>query len=298
MRHLLAMFLATIFSFVIAQPTVVVTTGMLAGLVTAVAGPDAQVVQLIPNSTDPHHYRPTASDIHQLGTADVVIYSGFGLESQLEVVLLALAPRATVVPASELVLAEATDPHVWLNPTIWALVPEVIATALAPHVANPELLAARALEHANLLTQLHEWATASFATIPNEYPVLATPHNAFGHFGAAYGLEFISVQGFSTETEPSIADIRRVANDVIAHGVPVLFLEDGVSERTMVAVAEAVRARGATVVVGNPLYSDTLGPEGSFEGTYIGIMVHNVRAVVTALGGTPLPVPAALQVGP
>ena len=295
MRHLYAIFLFTLLSFVAATPTIVVTTGMLTDIVRAVAGGEATVVQLVPNSTDAHHYRPTAGDIHRLSTANAIVYSGFGLEDQLETVLVALASRTTVVAASELVLPSADDPHVWLDPTTWAQVPAALATALAPHVGNPEQALVRAEEHAAVLLALHEWALASFATVPVEHPVLATQHDAFGHFGRAYGVEFISVQGFSTETEPSIADIRRVADDVVARGIPVLFLEDGLTERTMVAVAEAVQARGASVVLGEPLYADTLGADGTFAGTYLGIMVHNVRAVVTALGGTPLPLPAALQ---
>lgn len=295
MRYLPLLFLSAMLSLAYATPTIVVTTGMLTDIVTAVAGPSASVVQLIPNGTDPHHYRPTARDIERLSTADIIVYSGYGLESQLEPVLQALTPRATVVAASELVAPPTNDPHVWLDPATWAKVPGVIATALAPHVPATEPLNERSSAYEALIMELHHWALASFATTAVEHPLLATPHDAFGHFGRAYGVEFISVQGFSTETEPSIADIRRVANDVVARGIPVLFVEHGVSERTMAAVAEAVRAQGHTVTLGNALYSDTLGEKDTFAGTYVGVMVHNVRTVVNALGGTPLALPPSLE---
>jgi manganese/zinc/iron transport system substrate-binding protein len=50
-------------------------------------------------------------------------------------------------------------------------------------------------------------------------------------------------------------------------------------------VRRAVLARGGAVEIGGTLYSDAMGSEGTPEGTYVGMVRHNVTTIVEALGG-------------
>lgn len=296
MRTLLLFIVFTALSFGFTQPTVIATNGMLFDIAQYIAGPDADVVQLIPSGTDPHHYRATAADVRLLSAAQLILYSGYGLEARLEEVFTALGANIPVVPVAERALGAqfADDPHVWLDVRVWAETPGVIADALSELVSGVAGFTERAAEVQDLLAALDAWALASIETIPMDARLAITPHDAFGHFGARYGIDFSGIQGPAAETEPAVADIRRVADDVVTRNIPALFPEMGESDRLVIAVQEAVQARGGSVTIADALYSETLGPPGSATDSYVGVMLHNVRTIVFALGGEVLPLPAAL----
>ena len=62
--------------------------------------------------------------------------------------------------------------------------------------------------------------------------------------------------------------------------IPILLAFDTATEICSVALA-----RGARVVIGGELYSDALGDPGTPEGTYTGMVRHNVNTIVRALAG-------------
>jgi len=115
--------------------------------------------------------------------------------------------------------------------------------------------------------------------------VLVTAHDAFGYFGRAYGFDVIGLQGISTVSEAGAADVQRVAAEIARREIPVIYVETSVSPRAIEAVQEAVRARGFDVAIGDQLYSDALGDPHLPEGTYPGMIRHNVTALVVGLAG-------------
>jgi len=121
------------------------------------------------------------------------------------------------------------------------------------------------------------------ARIPQERRVLVTAHDAFNYYGRAYGLQVEAVQGISTESEASAADIQALVDIIISRRVPAIFVESTISPRTIEAVQAAVRARGQEVRIGGELFSDAMGAAGTPEGTYIGMMRHNIDTIVAAL---------------
>jgi manganese/zinc/iron transport system substrate-binding protein len=134
------------------------------------------------------------------------------------------------------------------------------------------------------LDELHAYILAEVEQIPQEQRVLVTAHDAFGYYGRAYGLAVEAVQGLSTETEASTADVQALADIVAERNVPAIFIETTISPRTIEAVQEAVRAEtGREVNIGGELYSDAMGEPGTPEGTYIGMMRHNTDTIVSAL---------------
>lgn len=296
MRTLFVSIIVAVFSAAFANVTVVATNGMIYDIAAYVAGDDIAVTQLIPSGTDPHHYRATAADVRSLSTAHLILYSGYGLEARLEEIFHALGAQTHVVPVAERAygVAQVDDPHVWLDVSIWAEAPLVIADALTDLLPDGTAFMERAATLHETLLALDAWVEESVHTIPRAARVAITPHDAFGHFGARYGIAFSGIQGPAAETEPAVADIRRVADDIIARSIPALFPEVGESDRLVVAVQEAVHARGGQVNVAGALYVETLGPAGSRTGTYVGIVIHNVQTIVSALGGKVVPLPPVL----
>jgi manganese/zinc/iron transport system substrate-binding protein len=178
------------------------------------------------------------------------------------------------------------DPHVWNDVRLWQEVVHIVADTLAEaDPANAETYQTNADSYAAELDELHAYMLEQVENIPQEQRVLVTAHDAFGYLGRTYGLAVEAVQGLSTETEASTADVQALADIVAAREVPAIFIETTISPRTIEAVQEAVRAEtGRDITIGGELYSDAMGEPGTPEGTYVGMMRHNIDTIVAALG--------------
>lgn len=291
---------------------VVATTGMVADMVREVGGECVDVVALMGPGIDPHLYRASAGDVDRLGRADLIVYNGFNLEGQLGSVLAAVGRRTPTLALAERIGAEhsdddqllegedafegSSDPHLWGAVDLWSRGTDVVAAAIADLRPTCAVgFRARATAYAAQLAALHQWALASTASVPEAGRVLITSHDAFAYFGAAYGFDVAGIEGISTESEASIADIRETADLVVEAGVSAIFIETTISPRTIEAVQAAVRDRGAEVAIGGALFGDAMGDAGTAEGTFVGMVRHNVVTVVTALGGQVAPWPDALS---
>lgn len=286
---------------------VVATVGMIGDVASEVGGECVNVRSLMGPGSDPHLFRASAGDIDTLRRAQLILYGGLGLEGQLGEVLAGLSRSVPAVAVSEQAVPEsrrlasaagyAYDPHVWLDASQWADAALAIGTALTQGPGVDARCAAaieeRAAAYRSLLLDLDDWARRSLGTIPPEQRVLVTAHDAFEYFGRAYGIEVVGVQGISTETEAAVADIRRVADLVVSRAVPAVFIESTINPRTLQAVIDGVRQRGGTVRLGAQLYADSLGADDRPEGTYVGMLVHDVAAITTELGGTVAGLPAS-----
>jgi len=285
---------------------VLATVAMLADVAQNVAGDCAVVDTLIGDGSDPHLYQATPSDVGKLRSADLVLYSGYALEGKLGEILgkigqsrETLAVSEASVPVDALIAVQSAygiDPHLWMDVGLWSRTAPTIAAKLAD--LRPDCAAAvtaNAAAYQTKLAALDAWVAASIATIPPSQRRLVTAHDAFSYFARAYGLEVSAIQGLSTETEASIADIATVAEMVIDSGVPTVFIETTINPRTIEAMIAAVAAKGGTVSIGGELFSDAMGAAGTAEGTYIGMVRSNTVAIATALGGVPAEWPSELD---
>ncbi|MEL0286855.1 MAG: zinc ABC transporter substrate-binding protein, partial [Paracoccaceae bacterium] len=123
-------------------------------------------------------------------------------------------------------------------------------------------------------------------SVPRQSAILVTAHDAFAYFGAAYDFEVIGVQGISTNSEAGLYRIGELVDIIVDRNVSAVFVESSVSDRNMRALIEGSAAKGHAVSLGGELFSDAMGPAGSYEGTYIGMIDHNVTTIARALGGT------------
>jgi len=278
-----------------AQPVMLATVGMIADPAQRIAGDCVMVETLIGPGLDPHLYQARPSDIHRLRDADRIVALGLGLEGRLATVLErsgAAILGNSVDPTRLLTHGKGPDPHLWMDPALWATVFPPLAealTTLAPDCT--EAIATRRDAEIARAETLDAWARASLTTIPEGRRVLLSAHDAFSYFARAYGLENAAIQGISTESEPSIADIDQTARLAARRGVPAVFIETTLNPRAVEALIEAARAHGHPLVIGGALYSDALGEPGSLAGTWPGMLVANVTAITEALGGIPATLP-------
>lgn len=276
---------------------VVVTTGMIADLVREVAGDRAEVAALMGPGVDPHLYKATRSDITALLGADLVFYNGLLLEGKMTDALMRVATSGKPVHAvTELIdereLLEPAefqghyDPHVWMDPVAWARATDVVRDRLiAADPAGRALYEANAAAYRAKLAALDEYARRVLSTVPESARVLVTAHDAFNYFGRRYGFEVRGIQGLSTESEAGVSDIEALVALLVERRIPAVFVETTVADRNIRALISGAAARGHAVAIGGSLFSDAMGPSGAYEGTYIGMIDHNVTTIARALGG-------------
>ncbi len=276
---------------------VVATTGMIGDLVRNLAGGAAELTQLMGEGVDPHLYKTTRSDIARMLGADIVFYNGLLLEGKMTDALVRVATSGKPVFAVTELIDEAYllapeafqghhDPHVWMDPRAWAKAAEVVRDRLVERdPARAEAYRAAASRHLQALAELDAYAERVLASVPAERRILVTAHDAFGYFGRRYGFEVQGIQGLSTESEAGLRRIEELVGLIVERGIPAVFVETTVSDRTVMALVAGARARGREVAIGGSLYSDAMGPPGTYEGTYVGMIDHNVTTIARALGG-------------
>jgi manganese/zinc/iron transport system substrate-binding protein len=284
-------------AFAQAKPLrIVATVSMLADAIRAVGGARVSVTSLLGEGVDPHTYRPTRADIARLSGADMVFANGLHLEAQLNEALKSLGRNKPVVFAAESVpkdrlltdedYKDRSDPHVWMDPKLWSIVVEAVRDALIKRdAAGRAAYEAGAKSYVAELAKLDDYARKLTESVPEKGRVLITAHDAFAYFGRAYGFEVEGIQGVSTESEAGLKRIEELVALVASRGIRAAFFESSVPDRNVRALVEGAAARGHKLIVGGELYSDALGTPGTYEGTLIGMLDHNVTTIARALGG-------------
>ena len=280
---------------------IVATTEMVADIVRHVVGAHGTVAGLMGSGTDPHLFKATRNEIKKLYDADVVFYSGLMLEGRMQETLKQVntAARPVIAVTSGLEANEPGflrsppdfeghfDPHVWMDVNAWSRCTEVVVETMSKvdpaHAGDYEQ---NAKEYRAELSELDQYVKQVIHSIPESQRVLVTAHDAFGYFGSRYGIDVRSVQGVSTEAEAGIKDVNRLVDFLVERKLPAIFVESSVNEKNIRAVIEGAGSRGVTVKVGGELFSDAMGAEGTYEGTYVGMLDHNATMISQALGGT------------
>lgn len=271
------------------------TTGMVADLIRNIGGDRVEVTTLMGPGVDPHLYKASEGDIERLSEADVVFYNGLFLEGKMGDILEKIGERGKPVIAvagriNHILLLTPEeyeghpDPHVWFDVNTWKqAIPTALKGLIRVDPASQDYFEGNAMGLLQELTDLHLWCGEEIAQIPSERRVLVTAHDAFGYFGRAYDIEVVGLQGISTAAEYGLKDVQQLVELVTERGVKAVFVESSVPPRSIEAVVEGCRARGHEVVIGGSLFSDAMGEEGTPEGTYAGMVRHNVRTIVEAL---------------
>ncbi|MBL8089516.1 MAG: zinc ABC transporter substrate-binding protein [Anaerolineales bacterium] len=274
---------------------VVTTTGMIGDIVKNVGGDYVEVISLMGPGVDPHLYKASEGDVQRLQNANLIFYNGLHLEAQMGEVIEKMnefgikTVAVTDLIDRSLLNASPTypdqfDPHVWFDVSLWMkAVVQVRETLVEIDPTHKSEYEANAEAYLNQLAELHQYVLTQAETIPSEKRVLITAHDAFNYFGEAYGFEVRGLQGISTEAQAGTADVQALVSFIVERQIPAIFVESSVPQRNIEAVQAAVQDQGFNVVIGGSLFSDAMGTAGTFEGTYIGMVTHNIDTIVNAL---------------
>jgi manganese/zinc/iron transport system substrate-binding protein len=273
---------------------VVATIGQIADAVRIIGGEYIQVEGLMGAGVDPHLYKASEGDVRKLAEADIIFYNGLKLEAKMEHIFEKMGRQVKTVALGDALTHDRLldsenypghfDPHIWFDVPLWQKIVEGIRDELGAFDAvHKPYYDARAADYLKKLEELHLYVQRRAQEVPPQQRVLVTAHDAFRYFGRGYQFKVMGLQGISTQSEAGAADVKRLADFIAERRIKAVFIESSVPERNIQAVQEAVKARGWSVRIAGELFSDAMGDEGTFEGTYIGMVTHNINTIAEAL---------------
>jgi ABC-type Zn uptake system ZnuABC Zn-binding protein ZnuA len=276
---------------------VVATVAPLADLVRQVAGDRVRLVQLVPDGADSHTFEPRPSDARVLQEADLIVLNGLHLEAPTQ--RLADANRRHV--AQVLLLGDSTisrddwvfdfsfpesagdpNPHLWLDPVYAGRYVELIRDKLVEldptNADNYRQNAAQLLER---LARLDAAISQAAQSVPERHRKLLTYHDSWAYFARRYGMRVIGAIQPSDFSEPSPREVAALVDQVRAEDVPAIFGSEVFPSRVLEMIGRETGARYVDTLRDDALPGEPDAPHH----TYLGMMLENVRAMFSALGG-------------
>ena len=270
--------------------SVVATFSILGDLVKNVGGDRIEVATLVGPNSDAHVFSPTPADAKTLAKAQLVFVNGLGFEGWMTRLVRASGTKAPAVIASKGIKTRkmedehqhghmAIDPHAWQSIANVKIYVANIRDGLSKaDPAGKGAYDSNARSYLAKLDELEGEVRAAIGRIPGDRRKIITTHDAFGYFSAAYGMEFISPEGVSTDSEPSAKDVAKIIAQVRRQKIPAVFMENITDPRLMQQIAKETGAR-----IGGTLYSDALSDASGPAGSYIDMMRNNIRELNKAL---------------
>jgi len=260
---------------------------VLGDMVKQVGGDRVEVFTFVGPNGDAHVYEPTPADAKELSESKVLFINGLGLEGWMTRLEKSSGFKGTVVTASKgitprkMVEDEKTviDPHAWQDLANGKIYVGNIRDALI--AVDPEGKAtyeANAQQYLDGITGMETKVKEAIAKLPPERRKIITTHDAFGYFGAAYGMAFIAPEGVSTESEASAKDVAKIIRQIKAENIPAVFLENVTDSRLLDQISKETGAK-----IGGTLFSDALSPPDGPAGTYLGMFRNNIEILSEAL---------------
>ncbi|MGX9966849.1 metal ABC transporter solute-binding protein, Zn/Mn family [Roseomonas sp. F4] len=292
------------------SPLVVASFSILGDMVAQIAGDRVRLRSIAGPNVDAHSFSPRPSDAQAVRDATLVVRNGLGFDGWMDRMTRSAGYRGAVATATQGITPrmmeggghdhgghshggagrrqnhsvgprQVPDPHAWQDLRFGAQYARTIGTALeAALPTQAEAIRTGTAAYVARLEALDGWVRAQIAAVPEARRKVVTSHDAFGYFGAAYGVAFLAPQGISTEAEPSAAEVARLIRQIRAEGITAVFLENMGNPSTLTRLAEeaGVRVRGR-------LFADALSQPDGPAPTYEGMFRHNVGLLVQAMRG-------------
>ncbi|MBX8513990.1 metal ABC transporter substrate-binding protein [Pseudomonas cichorii] len=262
---------------------------VIADMVSNVGGERVHVTSLIGPNGDPHVYEPTPRDAQALKSADLTFVNGLHLEGWMDRLIKASGYKGQPVVVSDGIKTRymsedgklITDPHAWNSAANGVIYVRNIIAALKK--ADPEgasVYEANGQRYIVQLQQLDLYARDQVQSVPESKRKILTSHDAFGYFGDAYGVTFLSPLGFSTESEASAADVAKLIRQIKSEHVTAYFFENSGDPRLVKQIADASGAQP-----GGELYVEALSPADGPAASYVQMFRYNVDKLTAAMKG-------------
>jgi manganese/iron transport system substrate-binding protein len=269
------------------KPQIVATTSIICDLTKMIAASSIDLKCLIPPDKDPHLYQLSADDQQSIDNAQIIFYSGHGLEENLlKAIQASTAQKVAVAEAAvstPLKKEGAINPHVWHNALYGIKMAEVIKNDLekaAPK--NAAIYTKNYQAFDKELTSLHDWLKTQISTIDAKARQLVTSHNSLAYYAVPYNIPVEgSIYGNSTADKSTPERVKKVVDRIKQTKVTAVFAENTVDVKAIEEVAKTAKVK----VAKGQLYTDGVGAAGSGADTYAHMMEYNTKIIVEGLGG-------------
>ena len=282
-----------------ADPVPVVATFSIIGDMLANVGGDHIAIKTIVGAGgDCELYQPTAADVATVASARAVFFNGLNdeFEPWLEPLLRQAAFHGAKVvvtrtvrtltaeeehPISGRQLPTAIDQHAWMDPRNGVIYVRNIAEALARiDPGNAADYHARASGYTQQIKTLDYWARNEMAAVPAARRRALASHDSLQYIAAAYGITLLTINGWTNKSEPSAAELEKLARQIGSEHVKALFLDSITDPRAIQRVASETGA-----VIGGTLYGDSLSPAGGEAASYLQMLRHDVVTLKAGMQG-------------
>lgn len=262
---------------------VVASFSILADMAREIGGSAVEVAALVGPDSDAHVFQPSPADARRLANAELVVVNGLGFEGWMDRLVRSSGYRGPVLVASEGVpvrrMGREPDPHAWQDLANAQRYAANLRDAMArARPASAAEIGQRCASYIERLQALDREVRARFDAVPRQHRRVISSHDAFGYFGAAYGIEFLAPQGMNTDSEASAASVARLIDQIRREDVRAVFVENISDPRLVQRIA-----REGGGIVGGRLYSDALSAPGTEADTYLKLFAHNATTIASAL---------------
>ncbi len=271
---------------------VIATFSVIADMLANVGGDHIDITTIVGAGGDCELYQPTPADVAKLASTRAVFLNDLNdeFEPWLEPLLKQAAFKGAKVvvtrgvhtltaeeehPVSGRQLPTAIDQHAWLDPRNGIIYVRNVAEALARlDPADAADFRARAAAYTKQLQALDDWARKEMAGVPVSKRRALSSHNSLQYIANAYGITLLTVNGWTNKSEPSAAELAKLARQIRAARVKALFLDSITDPRAMQRIAAET---GATI--GGTLYGNSLSPAGGEADSYLKMLRHDVTTL-------------------
>jgi ABC-type Zn uptake system ZnuABC Zn-binding protein ZnuA len=278
---------------------VVASVAPITDIVKNVAGNAADVQRLIPEGVDSHTFEPTSDTARLIADADLIFLNGLDLEDPTlalaesdkkdgaEVFLLgdhALQPSGYLYDFSFPKSAGHPNPHLWMDVAYAIRYTELVRDELSKaDPGNASTYQANADAYLGTLRTLNGAVQKAIDTIPPQDRLLLTYHDSFAYFASHYGMRVIGAIQPADFSEPSAQEVAALIDQIRTEHVPAIFGSEVFPSPVLAQIAQESGAKYEDTLRDDDLPGDTGQPEHS----YVGLILYDVRTIVTDLGGDP-----------
>ena len=278
---------------------VVTTVSPITDIARNVAGNVVHVDGLIPEGVDSHTFEPTPGSARLIQRADLILLNGLHLEDPTlrlaqanhkdGAIIYEIGPH--VITQTQYVYdfsfpktGGKPNPHLWMDVALATKYAELIRDQLiAAYPTGAAQFRANATAYISLLNRLNTAVQAAIDTIPPKNRVLLTYHDSFAYFAKHYGMRVIGAIQPSDFAEPSGKEVAALIQQIRAEHVPAIFGSEVFPSPVLAQIGRDTGAKYEASLRDDDLPGDVGGPDHS----YVGLIVYDVKTMVTDLGGNP-----------
>ncbi|NWN46006.1 metal ABC transporter solute-binding protein, Zn/Mn family [Candidatus Phytoplasma pruni] len=257
---------------------------------------------------DPHNYKPLPNHRLIILQSDLIVINGLHLEANMEKafqlfiskekpdqLLFNVGEALKKNPKNTIIQHDGVDdPHIWFNYKLWMEAGKLLKTEIQKLIENAEATDDTKTQAKQILeTNFKDYKDEVMKkigpaiielqkNIPENKRYLVTSHDAFSYFGETTGLNIEAIQGTSTQTEASIGDIRRIAQNIKDKQIKAIFTESSMTNNTLQSLKEMVEKDGYQIKMcegEEGLFSDSLNANLDYLLTFL----HNIKIITKEL---------------